>query len=313
MAPPRLKQFLADRNLEHNRGAFSEITELDEENINSEMLSKPSIDPNNLHDLSNEDLSHYNPTTPKSFDENSPYDLEEYYPSSSKVLKVPHPQSVQFKKPDKSHRNEIRVDTDNSNKVTTMSENALTEEAESDHLLTGPPRSGKHISFNHRSKPAHPLTDRSSRPKPRSKSKPLPNSSVVSNIFQNRPSKDNVFPKQQSARTPHPHFETITNIKKNPRDNKNSSRTNSHSANQRKRITTESNLDFKVDERLKEFKMLKESFLKSLFSKSREENTKHGLRRRSNSKVKGNTSFEEGVRASRENNPSVHFDKRLIG
>lgn len=312
MAPPKLRQFLAERNFEHNRGAFSEITELDEENINSEMLSKPSIDHNNLNDLSNDDLSYHNPTTPKSFNENSPYDLDEYYPISSKVLKVPPSQSSSFKKPESKLRNEYRIETDNSNKVTTMSDNSLIEEPDQDQNLNGLPRSGRHISFSHKSKQPPPSSDKILKPKSRSKSKPLPNSSVVSKLFQSRPSKDIIFPKQHSARTAQPHFETISSIKKSRKDNQSSSRTNSHSANQRRRVATEASVDFKVDERLKEFKMLKESFLKSLFLKSKEENTKHGVRGKSIPKKNPNSSFEERPRKSRDVTPKKNIENRFL-
>ena len=44
MNPDRLEQFLMDKNNELNRGNFSEIVELEEENFNSEFTSKPSND-----------------------------------------------------------------------------------------------------------------------------------------------------------------------------------------------------------------------------------------------------------------------------
>ena len=44
MHPIRLEQFLAEKNNEINRGNFSEIVELEEENYNSEFTSKPSND-----------------------------------------------------------------------------------------------------------------------------------------------------------------------------------------------------------------------------------------------------------------------------
>jgi hypothetical protein len=44
MNPDRLEQFLASKTNEINRGNFSEIVELEEENYNSEFTSKPSND-----------------------------------------------------------------------------------------------------------------------------------------------------------------------------------------------------------------------------------------------------------------------------
>jgi len=313
MAAPRLRQFLSERNYEHNRGAFAEIAELEEENINSEMLSKPSFDHNNPDDLSNDDLSYNHPITPKSFNENSSYDLEEDYPASSKVLKPPLSETANFKKPEKMLRKENRAEIDNSIKVTPKSNISFNEDTELELNLHGLPESGKHISFSNKDKqPPPPLAEKMARSMLRSKSKPVPSASVVSKLFQNRPSKDIAFPKQNSARAPNLHFETINTTKRGRRDNPISARTNSHSANQRKRVATESGVDFKVDERLKEFKMLKDSFLKSLFNKSREDNAKQGIRGKSIPKANSDLSFEERLKKSSEPTPKKPIESKNL-
>jgi len=71
---------------------------------------------------------------------------------------------------------------------------------------------------------------------------------------------------------------STTTTRKSRRDQTTTTKIDSHPSYEKEKNTADVLSNFKVEDRLREFKMLKESFLRSVFAKSKDDHAKPGNR-----------------------------------
>jgi len=147
------------------------------------------------------------------------------------------------------------------------------------------------------------FTDRTTPQKTRSKSKTHSGGSNQRS-WTSRLSKDASLTKPSSSRTQTSVQDITSTYKKSKRDPQSLSKIESHLSGVKAKLNSDNSSDLKMEERLREFKILKESFLKSVFSKTKEEPLKNPPKNGSHTVKFVNSSFEErSTAAKRDESP----------
>lgn len=323
MSPAQLQDFLTRRNHAHYRGAFSEIAELEEENLNSEFNSKPSNDyvdnQQGKHDISNDchseegdpDQSH----TPHSFNyESDTEEYREFIPKSSKALRLPHPELINstddhLKPPSISIHNDVQNEIHEIDLSGRSSSEDSRTKRNSEFLIDTKKKNTKNNSESGKYRYTPPFTDRKTPQKVRSKSRTQSGGSNHKS-WTSRLSKEANLTKPTSARTQTSVQDISSAYKKTKRDQQSLTKAESQNSTTKAKLNPENSVDIKMEERLHEFKILKESFLKSVFSKTKEEPAKTHSKNGFYSVKFVNSSFEERSTATKRDNSPLRAKQK---
>jgi hypothetical protein len=118
--------------------------------------------------------------------------------------------------------------------------------------------------------------------------------------WSSRLSKEAVLTKANSSRTQTSVQDITSTYKKNRRDPQSLAKIESQLSGSKTKTALDNSTDQKMEERLREFKILKESFLKSVFTKAKQEPAKQPPKNNSHHVKFANSSFEERSTAARK-------------